>query len=156
MSRRSTVLLILIGIVGLGLLLWFALRGPSVKIGLASAHIDALGFRVKTSRVNSILGFYVWSETEGVFLWALDVGSLPEEPITYGELPRGAKQIYPKDGTRPRKIQPGERFIVEISYQYDTWMTAAAADKYFRFEASPEGVTKELGETGFVPAPKVP
>ncbi len=46
--------------------------------------------------------------------------------MTYGLLPKvanpglvGLRQIFPPQEAKPRRIDPGERFVVLIVYQYD-------------------------------------
>lgn len=154
--RRLTAFLVLIGIAILSACLWFIFRGPSVSIRLDSAESTDLKFRIRSWGVNSILGLYVWSETKSEFLWAIYLGYLPADPITYGQVPAASKQNYPKDGNRPRNFEPGERFVVEVSYQYDTWIAASGSEKYFRFEVDEMGVVRYLGQSEFIPGPQIP
>src|SRR5262245_23437982 len=129
MSPRAAGSLGLIGIAGVSACLWSAFRGPSISVSLDSVDYKDLRFRFRTSRINSIRGVDVWSETKKEFLWSISLGYLPTEPIKkepmkYGELPAVAKQSFPKNGARPRGLEPGERFVVEVHYQYDEWIAA--------------------------------
>jgi hypothetical protein len=155
-SRGLTVLLLTVfGGVVLSLCVWFV-RPRSVTVTLASSSTATPRFQIKTWGVRAVLDFRVWSESEDQSLWSVNFGYLPTEPFDYGEVPSRAKQTHPKDGSRPRQIQPGERIAVEVTDQYDTSMAASGSSKYFRFEADSTGNLKELGSSSFIPQPKMP
>jgi hypothetical protein len=156
MSRRSVAILMTGSVAVLAACLWFAFRGPAVWLSLQMDKVEAPEFSIRTLGINGITGFYVWSETKNEFLWGLYLGNSPSGSITYGKVPAKAEQTYPKNGSAPRNLEPGERFVIEVSYQYDTWMAACAAVHYFRFEADLKGTIRAIGDSKFIPGPKMP
>jgi hypothetical protein len=64
--------------------------------------------------------------------------------------------ILPQRAEMPPRPIGQERFVLEVSYQYDTWMAASGSEHYFRFEADAAGTVKALGDSQFIPGPPMP
>jgi hypothetical protein len=118
-------------------------------------------FELEARGVNAIVSVTFRSASTGETLWAFGVESRPVEPqdlpsVTYGELPwvpevprlRRVKQFCPEAG-KPRPIVAGERFGVEVAYQYDTAVPPAACQGQttFLFVMGADGTATPLGQT---------
>jgi hypothetical protein len=165
-ARRLAVLLL--PLVGVALCGGFLARLATHRLTLRPVADGErqLRFRVRGHGINSIESLVFWSCSDGEPLWAFTIHPHPDEPrdlptVTYGELPqvpdphlRRVKQVFPPAGG-PRPIAAGERFMVDVSYQYDTPFPPAACQGYkaFQFEVQPDGSAKPLGEFDNVERP---
>src|SRR5262249_28266168 len=103
-------------------------------------NVSDLGFRVTTSGVNGLLELGVWSETKSEKLWCIGLHYIQDGVIKYGRVPTGPDdQHFPKDGSAPRAIEPGETFVVRIPYQYDRPWAPCMSEAGFRFVVDQTG-----------------
>src|SRR5437870_75478 len=107
--------------------------GPKLSI---EADNDRPGtFKIRSSRINSILGITFYSETgkDLECLWKLYIGRTVPPEITYGKIHGHAEQKRPRNDAPPRTIKPGEIIYLYVSYQYDQWFGASGGSTAFVF-----------------------
>jgi len=120
MGGKMKIVLIAFGVFVLfGSAWYFLFGGPEVQI--QSAAYPPLMLNLKTSNINELVGVDFYSDTNREYLWSISIRHSVPKQITYGDLPAGGRQILPKRG-KPRQIKVSEKILVELRYQYDTWL----------------------------------
>jgi hypothetical protein len=148
---------------------WFDLYGwHDISLRCETSDKGPMQFKLASRGVYAVLQCLCWSDSKAEPLWAFvtDLELKDMQTMTYGVLPqesspalRKARQIFPRNG-QSRPIEPGERFTIMLTYEYDTLfsVTPCTSDKCFSFEAQDDHSVKALArpaELGLKLPPKV-
>ena len=99
-------------------------QGPRIDV-VPFVEGNRVVFDIPRSGINGLLGIIVEDEA-GHILWKVNLKYYNGRQITYGEMPRGSKQVIPADGSTPPDIR-GRRVQIQVEYQYDEFMAPSAA-----------------------------
>lgn len=102
--------------------------------------------------MNSVIAVTVWSESEGEPLWTFFTGRTLPSFVTYGITPAGGRQTIPDFG-EPRSPRPGEKLILDITYQFDNVLPPAACSgrKLFLVQVEMDEALTMIGEIASSP-----
>src|SRR5262245_9692411 len=104
---------------------------PTVRV--TRVYSDPLTLALKTSGINGLLSVHFYSETRKAYLWIIGINNQPMSEITYGIVPSKGEQIFPQTG-EPSPPKGGEKLLIEIAYQFDTFTEACAGATVWSLE----------------------
>lgn len=146
-------ILLVIGLLWFFAFAWWLVRsGPHVEVNKVA--YPPLTIRFETSNINGFLGVDFYSETNKEYLWSFSIENRPINEISYGVLPAKSEQFVPKAG-RPRPLKVGDKILVCVNYQYDTFAAASARSKTWGFMVEGENKVKLLGDFSHIQLPPV-
>lgn len=159
-GRSSIVLvtgIVLVVIIAALVGAWWITQG-SGRITLRCARRgpnDPIDCELVARGINYIEDIRFWADPSGDMLWEIRIGCTRLDRFRYGELPScgssqlagwKVNQVTPAKGM-PRQIRQGERFVIEIEYQYDSMIPPAACvvSEYFSFEVLNDSSIRPVG-----------
>jgi hypothetical protein len=150
---KTSLLMIVVLTFAIGVL-WLLVSEPQVDI--ESANYPPLSFKIKTSKINYVMGLAFYSDTDKEYVWYISNKSRGSiDQVVYGTLPPGTIQNIPKDG-QPRRLRASERVRVCVSYQYDSMTAACAGARIWAFEIESDKNAKLLGDFSKTTLPAFP
>src|SRR5262245_8820239 len=138
-TKRNWLLWGLLGVVLLPCVVCGLYPGPYFDLVVKSPTVDDFRFEVRAWNGCNLFGDQVWnigsvslwSETEDEYLWCLTFrGPNLTRSLCYGEVPVHAEQFFPVKHGAPRRIKPGERLAVSITYNFDYFLSVCLGDRY--------------------------
>jgi hypothetical protein len=141
-------------------------RSPSVSF-TAKINGGQIEFRFGYHNVNGLLSMMVWEKESRAKLWDIDLDYYFRPLLKYGEVPlnfttfnnapeRSARQKFPPDSSPPQAIPVGKEMLVQIRYQYDSFISACSSEKFFSFRINPDGTITNFGEVSDLSVIKFP
>jgi hypothetical protein len=96
---------------------------------------------IQTRRINSLFSVIFYSDTKKEYLWVIRPNQIVNK-VEYG-VREGFRQSFPFDEKPPRNVEPNERLVVCIVFQYDSLTAACVDEAFYSVELGPEnGISK--------------
>lgn len=106
-------------------------------------------FEFSKSNLNGLLDIRIWRVEDKSVLWDVNLNYYDGERLAYGEIPKGfttfngnkndAKQRFPLRGAAPDPLPAGAKLRMQVTVQYDTFMTAAATAFFYDIKTDSTG-----------------
>lgn len=112
-----------------------------VDVSCSTDSDGRLVINVQRSYFASVRSLYVYLKGPDDSSWGIDLSLQKTFSVTYGQVPRGARQVWPKERVPPQSIPPGSVFRVSVSYVDPLHLTIFGPSfQQFTFRMSDRGV----------------
>lgn len=148
-------------LVGSVILVVLLTRGPEVGLTAVKNGSEVV-FQITSKRTNGLLYILVFEKESQKLLWYANLSYYPGPDVTYGRLPATFKdangnvqrawQRFPKGGVHPPALPVGVIIGVQVTYQYDSLVSACSGSKYLAVQLENDGSIRswEAGPSPFV------